>query len=125
MVLFVDETGNKDFFMVAGLLLPSQLEAEIAYKHFKHKISNYQLAPKTKQRIYKEFKATKLDHGFQGIKKKMLVEIREIGGAVIYSCSVIKNEQFNQVLKEATYIADTAFGCSGSADFIRTDSIHR
>ena len=34
----------------------------------------------------------------------MLLEIKEIDGAIIYSCYMIKNAQFNQALKEATYI---------------------
>lgn len=104
MILFVDETENEEYFIVAGLLVNSKADVETSYRHFKKKINNYKLTAKTKQRVFKEFKATTLDTRFQGIKKKLLTEISTIGGSVIYSCYIKKDAQFNQILKEATYI---------------------
>ena len=104
MILYVDETENDEYFVVAGLLVNSKEDVDRGYKHFKKKIANYKLAAKTKQRIFKEFKATVLDSRFQGIKKKLLLEISALDGSIIYSCYLKKDAQFNQILKEATYI---------------------
>lgn len=104
MILFVDETENNECFIVAGLLVNSHSDIDNSYKHFKKRINNYKLAAKTKQRVFKEFKATTLDVRFQGIKKKLLMEISALDGSIVYSCYIKKDAQFNQVLKEATYI---------------------
>lgn len=104
MILFVDETENEECFIVAGLLVNSKADVDVSYRHFKKKVSNYKLAAKTKQRVFKEFKATTLDTRFQGIKKKLLMEISTLNGSIVYSCYIKKDAQFNQILKEATYI---------------------
>ncbi len=104
MVLYVDETENDRFFIVCGIIVDSQQSVDIQYKHFKKKVSNYDLSQKTKTRIFKEFKSAELDHRFQKIKSDILKNAVATKGAVIFSTYVKKNAHFNQTLKEATYI---------------------
>lgn len=43
MILYVDETENNDYFLVAGLLIDTEENAELTYKHFKKKIRDFKL----------------------------------------------------------------------------------
>lgn len=104
MVLYVDETEHEEYFIVAGLLASSEQDVNLAYKKFKKGVQNYPLTSKTKQRIFLEFKSTLIDKQFQKIKNKMLQQIREIEGAILYSCYVKKQKNMKQVLKESVYI---------------------
>lgn len=104
MVLYVDETENNHYFIVTGLLVPSQKSIEIAYKQFKKKVNTMKLKPKIKEKIFNEFKSTILDREFQRIKVKMLEEIMQVENQTIYSCYLKKGENFNQSMKEEQYI---------------------
>lgn len=104
MILYVDETENERFFIVTGLLVNSEADVLNAYKKFKHHVSAFKIAPKTKQNIFKEFKSYFIDRRYQKIKREILSSIVETEGAVLYSVHLKKNSRFNQALKEATYI---------------------
>ena len=101
-VLYVDETGNNEFFIVAGLLVNDE-ELELCYRQFKHDIRNYRLSSKDRQRIYTEFKSTLLDRHFQKIKAKMLKSIENIDHKIFW-CKWIINRHFDQSLKEEAYL---------------------
>ena len=102
--MYVDETGNDEFFIVAGLLVDSIDSVNLAYKKFKKKIQGIKISDKYKSRVYTEFKSTILDSDHQRIKLKMLEEIASLDCITIYSCYLRKNKEFNQVLKESVYI---------------------
>lgn len=104
MILYVDETENDHYFIVTGLLVPSQKSIDMAYKQFKKKVNTMKLKPKMKERIFNEFKSTILDREFQRIKVKMLEEILQIDNQIIYFCYVKKDGYFNQIMKEEQYI---------------------
>ena len=104
MILYVDETEHEEYFIVAGLLAPSKQDVNFAYKKFKKSVQNYPLTSKTKQKIFLEFKSTLIDKQFQKIKNKMLLQIKEIDGVVLYSCYVKKQKNMKQILKESVYI---------------------
>lgn len=104
MILYVDETENEEFFIVAGLLVETEQAVELAYKKFKKSISGIKLSEKEKQTVYLEFKATLLDKKYSRIKVKLLSAIRDIEDSVVYSCYIKKNEILNQPLKESVYI---------------------
>lgn len=104
MILYVDETENKELFVVAGLLLPSKNVANSVFNGFKNKIKLFKLSTKTRQRLFMEFKSVDLDNHFQKMKVKMLEEISSVDSAIIFSCYLKKNRDFNQKLKEDTYV---------------------
>ena len=104
MILYVDETGNDKYFIVAGLLVKSKQDVDLAYKKFKKKIRGFKISDKYKSRTFTEFKSTILDNDQQRLKIKMLEEIVAIDGSIIYSCYIKKNRDFNQILKESVYI---------------------
>ncbi len=104
MILYIDETEHEDYFIVAGLLAKSEQEVNLAYKKFKKGVKNYPLTNKTKQKIFLEFKSTLIDRQFQKIKIKLLQQIQEIDGVVLYSCYVKKQKNMKEVLKESVYI---------------------
>ena len=104
MILYVDETENDKYFIVAGLLVNSASDIESAYKKFKNKASNSFLSEKDKQRIFTEFKSTILDRHFQKIKVRLLNEISAFDNSIIYSCYIKKTEVIQQSTKEDSYI---------------------
>ncbi|MBR4150268.1 MAG: DUF3800 domain-containing protein [Firmicutes bacterium] len=104
MVLYVDETENDRFFIVTGFLVNDQELVRESYKRFKNRVSNLKLTQKTKQRIFKEFKSSSIDHGFQKIKRELLKSIVETTGSCLFSTHIKKSARLNQKLKEATYI---------------------
>ncbi len=104
MILFVDETENEEFFIVAGLLVNSKEDVELAYKKFKKSISGSHISSKVKQTLFTEFKAAQMDHHFQALKRKMLLEIMAFDNSIIYSCHIKKDAGFYQKKKEDVYI---------------------
>ena len=104
MVLYIDETENEEFFIVAGLLVESDSVVQASYKHFKKSIRGMHIPDRYKAKVYTEFKSTLLDRDYRRIKQRMLVEIQELNGAIIYSCRLKKGTKLNQILKESLYI---------------------
>lgn len=105
MILYIDETENNDYFILTGLLAPSRFSVDEAYKHFKHRIKNFNLNNKTKEKVYREFKSVILDRNFQKIKNVMLEEINDIENHfVVYSVEIKKEGVLKQERKEEIYI---------------------
>lgn len=104
MVLYIDETEHQNYFIVGGILAKSETDVELAYKKFKKSVSKYPLTESLKRKVFLEFKSTEIDKQFQRIKRRLLTEINEIDGVVLYSCYVKKQKNMKQVLKESVYI---------------------
>lgn len=104
VILYVDETENENYFIVAGLLTESKAITDLAYKHFKKKLKSMKLSQKTRQKICLEFKSYLLDRHYQKIKLTMLKEINQLNHKIIYSCYHKKDTYFNQDMKEKVYI---------------------
>lgn len=103
-VLFVDETENDDYFIVAGLLVQSKLQINHIYKMFKHSIKNYGSRLKEKELIYHEYKSTFLDKRYKKIKFKMFEIINGVEYKIYY-CVFKKKNPFKQKDKEEVYIS--------------------
>ena len=43
MILYIDETENDDFFIVAGVLFSDEKDMELAYKQFKKRVNEFPL----------------------------------------------------------------------------------
>ena len=104
MILFVDETENNEFFIVAGLLVNSREDAEVAYSRFKKSVKQIPIPEKKRAHIFTEFKSGLLDRDFKRIKIKMLEEVNNMEHRIIYSCYIKNGEYFSQKLKEGAYI---------------------
>lgn len=105
MILFVDETENEEYFIVAGLLVDSKADVENAFKRFRNSIKDFKISNKSKTIVFSEFKSVELDKKYQRIKKRMLQEINTINHSIIYACYIKKGAKFPQNLKEDTYVA--------------------
>ena len=104
MILYVDETENDDYFIVAGLLANSETDVELAYKRFKNNIKGARLTNKAKEKIYTEFKSTLIDKNYFAIKKKLLEEISLLDSSVLFSAYKKKSPRLNQIQKQSIYI---------------------
>ncbi len=104
MLMFVDETENENLFIVAGFLVNSKEEADLAYKHFKRRIKDSHISDREKRMLFTEFKSTLMDQHFQKLKVRMLEEIIAFKNSVIYSAYIKKDEAFHQNRKEDIYI---------------------
>lgn len=104
MIVYVDETENEEFFIVAGLLVISSSDVDLAYKRFKNRVKDFNIREKFRSRLFTEFKSTLLDNSYIRIKKRMIEEILSLDGMVIFSCHMKKDLRFNQELKESVYI---------------------
>ena len=102
MILYVDESECEDYFIVAELLTESNLQTNLAYKHFKEKLKTMKLS--TKEKVFLEFKAVILDRHYQRIKSKMLKEINELDHSILFSAYIKKEAIFHQKIKEKQYI---------------------
>ena len=104
MILYVDETENEEFFIVAGLLVQSEKDVKIAYKQLKNSISNYSLSKHAKERVFLEFKSTLIDPRFQRIKRRLLKTVSSLNGSILYSCYIKKHGMLKQLQKESVYL---------------------
>lgn len=104
MILYVDETENQDYFIVAGLLADSKAEIDNSFKHFKNQISKTFISQKYKGKIFLEFKSTHLNRSYKNIKLKMLSEINNLNDKIYYSCYLKKEKDLKQSIKEKEYI---------------------
>lgn len=104
MVLYVDETENKEYFIVAGLLSENETSIDLAYKQFKNGVRGYKISHKAKSRLFTEFKSVLMDRNYPKYKKKMLEEISSTDCSIIYSYYSKNGSNINQILKQSIYI---------------------
>lgn len=104
MILYIDETQNDNYFIVAGVLFDSKETADLTYKQFKKAASHYVNNPKDKRKVFGEFKAVLIDKSYRQIKKLLLTHINRHCTSVIYSSCNINNMSFNQAKKEEIYL---------------------
>ena len=90
MILFIDETENEKYFIVAGLLLDSREIADSVYKSFRKKAKNMPVSKRDKQIVFTEFKSVMLDRHYQNIKRQMILALSEVDRHIIYSCYIKK-----------------------------------
>lgn len=104
MVLYVDETENEEYFIVAGLLAENEASINLAYRQFKNKIKGYKISQKAKSRLYTEFKSVLMDRNYPKYKRKMLEEISSIDCSILYAYYSKNGSNINQILKQSIYI---------------------
>lgn len=103
MILYIDETENAQFFIVAGIIAKSDTDIELSYKQFKKSLNGLKLSDKAKARLFTEFKSTILDRSYQSIKLKMLKQISTVDAEILCSIYKKKTPKLSQVQKEAIY----------------------
>ena len=104
MYLFIDETENNDWFIVAGLLVKNKKDIVLAYNHFKKSIRNIPIDSRAKSILFTEFKSTLLDRKYKKLKIKLLEELSNLNPVVIFSCYYKDDSSFTQKSKEDAYI---------------------
>ena len=104
MILYIDETENEQYFIVAGLLTNSRIAVDYSFKHFKNNVRKMEIKQKYKERIFVEFKSGLIDRNYKRIKYKLLEEIKDLESSVIYACYVKKDLSLKQEAKEKIYI---------------------
>ena len=103
MILYIDETGNDDFFIVAGVLFDSEESTKSIYKQFKKKVDNIPLKNSAKEKVYTEFKGTLLEKSFQRIKQIIMETINNNAIKIVYSIYRKNKSGFLQNEKEMVY----------------------
>lgn len=104
MILYIDETASKEYFIVAGLLVNSALDVAMAYKRFKKHAKRYKISKEQKANLFIEFKSTKMDKHFQKLKLQMLTELNNFEYCAIYSCYIKRDSVFSQRTMERSYL---------------------
>lgn len=104
MILYIDETENDYYFVVAGLLAKNENDVIESYKSFKKRANNCNLNIKSKQIVFTEFKSILLDKSYQRIKRIMLEELSTGDFLVPYCVYKKPNKRMNQKEKECVYI---------------------
>ena len=84
MILYIDETENDDFFIVAGVLFPDEKDMETAYKQFKKKVENLELKPSVKAKVYTEFKGNFIEKKAKRVKDLIMQSLQESAQKIIY-----------------------------------------
>ena len=104
MVLYIDETENSDFFIVAGIIVNNSAETENAYRKFKKSIKDIKIPEKYRAKIFTEFKSTMLDRDYKRVKIKMLESLVELEPRIVFSAYTKRLPKLNQAQKESIYI---------------------
>ena len=104
MVLYIDETENREYFIVAGLLSENEASIDLAYKQFKNKVKGYKISHKAKSRLFTEFKSVLMDRNYPKYKRKMLEEISSTNCSILYAYYSKNGSNINQILKQSIYI---------------------
>jgi len=104
MILYVDETASKEYFIVAGLLVNSATDVTMAYKRFRKHAKKYKISKEQKANLFIEFKSTKMDKHFQKLKLQMLTELNSFEYCTIYSCYIKRDSVFSQKTMERSYL---------------------
>lgn len=104
MNLYIDETENDKFYIVAGVLAKSEIDIELSYKSFKKSLKGLRISDKAKSIIFTEFKASVIDRNYYRVKDKMLESIRDLDADVVYSVYKKRSRKLTQAQKEAVYI---------------------
>lgn len=103
-MLYVDETENQEYFIVAGLLVRSKLDIDNAFKRFKKYVKSIPINNRDKAILFTEFKSTLIDRRYSRIKFRMIDELCQLEHTTLYSCYVKKGSVFSQNEKEIVYI---------------------
>ena len=103
MILYLDETENTQYFIVAGLMVSSQEVINNSFKKFKKSIKNLPLQNKYKSIVFSEFKSYILDRSYKTIKFRMLNELNCLDYFVLFSYYK-KETIFKQSLKQKIYL---------------------
>lgn len=61
MILYIDETENEQYFIVAGLLADSKLAVDNSFKHFKNSVRKMKIKQTHKEKLFVEFKSVLID----------------------------------------------------------------
>ena len=104
MLLYVDETENDKFFIVAGLLVCSKQDIDLAYAHVRKLVKHMPIRARKRTNILTEFKSTLLDKDYQRIKIALLKELNNIDSQIIFACHRKTEHRFSQLHKESTYL---------------------
>lgn len=102
MYLYVDETEDKDYFVVGGILVQDEIILLSLHKKIAKIIKRQNYSLKTKAMLLTELKDYQINKSYRRLKK---IVLKELYGSSIYYCSIyIKKNNFKQVDKEKKYI---------------------
>ena len=101
--LYIDESLDKNVFVVGGILVDRENDLLLAYKQFKKQVINASMTRKQKDEVSYEFKSTLLERTYPQIKRKMLFKLNTTNCKIVYSYKNI-NKKVMQEDKENYYI---------------------
>ena len=105
MILFIDETENDDYFIVAGLLISSNDDLIKSFNRFKRKVDNFNIKPESKSKLCNEYKSVLMDKQYPKLKMCLLKEINNLDCKIYFSTYKKESISFKQLDKETQYIS--------------------
>lgn len=102
MYLYIDETEDKDYFVVGGILVPDKDTLTGIHKRIAKMIRRQKYSDKTKSKLLTELKDYQINKSYRKIKRTILEELE--GSGTYYYSLVGKKTHFKQVDKERIYI---------------------
>ena len=101
--LYIDESLDKNVFVVGGILVDRENDLLLDYKQFKKQVINASMTRKQKDEVSYEFKSTLLERTYPQIKRKMLFKLNTTNCKIVYSYKNI-SKKVMQEDKENYYI---------------------
>ena len=102
MYLYVDETEDKDYFVVGGILVEEESILLNIHKRVTKLIKRQKYSAKTKSLLLTELKDYQINKSYRRLKRLILKELQDSG--LYYYSLYIKKRHFMQVDKEKIYI---------------------
>lgn len=102
MYLYIDETEDKEYFVVGGILVVEKSTLTGIHKRITKIIKRQKYSDKTKSKLLTELKDYQLNKSYRKLKRTILEELE--GSGTYYYSLVIKKTHFKQVDKEKIYI---------------------
>jgi hypothetical protein len=102
MYIYIDETEDKDYFVVGGILVEEENTLTSIHKRITKIIKRQKYSAKTKSLLLTELKDYQLNKSYRILKRTVLNELA--GSGSYYYSLYIKKKHFKQVDKEKMYI---------------------
>ena len=90
--LFIDESYDQNVFVIGGIITKNEKDVNTLYIKFKKQIKEIPLPRRQKDKITYEFKSILLDRSYPKIKRKLLLQIKNLDLEIIYSYKTLYNK---------------------------------
>lgn len=104
MILYIDESSDKNYFVVGGFTAKSDYIVNETHKQFKNHTKSFPMNEKDRRRVFTEFKSIYLDDSYPALKRDMLEHIVKSCFSIYYKSYKLNGNVIYQDKKEEIYI---------------------